>query len=238
MADRKKSTRPVETERLDAFVDAAFAFAVSLLIIAGADPLNGVEDLFGALGRIPAFAASFALVVMFWLAHRTYGRLAPVRDGASVLLSLIIVFTVLIYVFPLRLLTESGAGWMSGGRLPGKHLLDSLTDLRDAYALYGAGFAFLSLLYVGLFHHALRQPDSTGLAVSDRREAAQGRRIWLVAALAGLVSGVLAWGVPMRLAPWAPGFAYWLIPIGLGLLGLLDRIRGRAPSGSPASRRT
>ncbi len=36
--------RPLETQRLDAFVDAAFAFAVSLL-------------------RIPAFLAGFALAL-------------------------------------------------------------------------------------------------------------------------------------------------------------------------------
>ena len=42
-----------EANRLDAFVDAAFAFAVSLLIIAGGEPLRSFEDLLHALMRIP-----------------------------------------------------------------------------------------------------------------------------------------------------------------------------------------
>ena len=61
----RSSVRPVETARLDAFVDASFAFAVTLLIIAGAEPLNDFGGLMRALGRIPAFAAGFGLVVMF-----------------------------------------------------------------------------------------------------------------------------------------------------------------------------
>ncbi len=40
---KRSSVRPVETQRLDAFVDASFAFAVTLLIIAGA-MLEGVPD--------------------------------------------------------------------------------------------------------------------------------------------------------------------------------------------------
>ena len=54
-----------ESHRLDAFVDAAFAFAVSLLIIAGGEPLRSFDDLLHALMRIPAFLAGFALIVLF-----------------------------------------------------------------------------------------------------------------------------------------------------------------------------
>ncbi|WP_255956480.1 hypothetical protein, partial [Klebsiella pneumoniae] len=70
------------------------------------------------------------------------------RGGAIGLISLAIVFTVLVYVFPLRLLTETGMGWVSGGRLPGADLIGSLGDLRGLFVAYGLGFAFLSLLFV------------------------------------------------------------------------------------------
>lgn len=42
---RNSDFRPAEGRRLDAFVDAAFAFAVSLLIIAGGQPLESFADL-------------------------------------------------------------------------------------------------------------------------------------------------------------------------------------------------
>lgn len=221
----RSSIRPVETERLDAFVDASFAFAVTLLIIAGAEPLNDFGDLMRALGRIPAFAAGFGLVVMFWLGHRNYGRLCPVRDSWSATLSLAIVFMILIYVFPLRLLTEAGAAYLSGGRLPGRELIGSIQQLRDVYTIYGVGFAFLSWLYFLLYGHALKRGTVSGLAEDDRDEAEESRAIWGVITATGLISALLAWIIPLRDLPWVPGFSYWLIPFGLYFVNLFERRR-------------
>ena len=104
-----ESLHEVAARRLDAFVDASFAFALTLLVISGSRPLETYADLDMALGRVPAFAAGFALLALFWSAHRRFGRMTAARDGAITLISLMIVFTVMIYVFPLRLLTETGA---------------------------------------------------------------------------------------------------------------------------------
>lgn len=219
------SIRPVETERLDAFVDASFAFAVTLLIIAGAEPLNDFGDLTRALGRIPAFAAGFGLVVMFWLGHRNYGRLCPVRDSWSATLSLVIVFMILIYVFPLRLLTEAGAAYLSGGRLPGRELIDSIAHLRGVYTIYGVGFATLSWLYFLLYGHALKRGALSGLADDDRDEAEENRVVWALITATGLLSAALAWIIPLGDLPWVPGFSYWLIPFGLYFVNLFERRR-------------
>jgi len=223
--DPGSTVRPVETARLDAFVDASFAFAVTLLIIAGAQPLEDFSDLVRAMGRIPAFACGFGLVVMFWLGHRNFGRLAPIRDSWSAALSLLIVFMILVYVFPLRLLTEAGAAYFSGGRLPGTGLIDNYAHLRAVYTIYGVGFAVLSWMYFLLYGHALKRGAIAGLAEEDRDEAAESRGIWGMITLAGLFSAALAWIIPTRIAPWAPGFAYWLIPFGLYFANLIQRRR-------------
>lgn len=199
--------------RLDAFVDAAFAFAVTLLIIAGAEPLRSFADLGAALSHIPAFAVGFALVTMFWSAHRGFGKLTPVRDGFTVMISLAIVFTVLIYVFPLRLVAETGMGWVSGGVLPGRELISSLDDLRGIFVAYGLGFSILCALFA-LLHQAGRRGATDAAA---RAALARGRDVWLICLASGLLSGGLAASPLLAGAPWAPGFAYWLIPLGIGL---------------------
>jgi hypothetical protein len=51
--------------RVDAFTDAAFAFAVSLLVIRGAGAPANFSELVRALADIPAFAFGFAVVAMF-----------------------------------------------------------------------------------------------------------------------------------------------------------------------------
>ena len=207
--------RPTETNRLDAFVDAAFAFAVSLLIIAGGEPPRDLDALMEALGRIPSFAMGFALIVMFWLGHRTYGRLVPVRDGLSVVLSLAIVFMALIYVFPLRMLTDAAAHFLSGGLLPGGGQIGTFEDLAGVYTVYGLGFAILGALYFILYRHAARKADALGVTPEDRETAASWSGVWAIITLSGLVSALLAQVFPLRLFPGLPGFAYWLIPVGI-----------------------
>lgn len=220
---------PGEGQRLDAFVDAAFAFAVSLLIIAGAEPLRSFDDLVRALMRIPAFLAGFALVALFWLAHRAWSALGPRRDRMATLLSLAVVFSVLVFVFPLRLLTETALYFVSGGALPGGGLIDGFGQLGWTYAIYGFGFSVLSVLYVLLFRHA-----GAGLEDDDpaRGAARAWARTWALAAVTGVVSGALALSPLLPGAPWLPGVAYWLIPIGIWMFAVMDRRRiGRTGGG-------
>ena len=213
----------VANRRLDAFVDAAFAFSVTLLLISGG-AATSLDDLVAALGRLPAFLASFALIAMFWLSHRDYGRMARLRGPAATLLSLAIVFVVLVYVFPLRLLTESAFHFMSGGRLPGQGLLGSFGDLRTLYVVYGAGFVVLATLYALLF--ATVRGDR---AVSPAHEvdAREWTGIYLVLMACGVLSILAAVVGPLRQAPWLPGVVYGLIPLGQRLVARLDAVAGR-----------
>lgn len=220
--------RPTEGRRLDAFVDSAFAFAVSLLIIAGAEPLASFEDLLQALRRAPAFLGGFALIVLFWLAHRTWSALEPRRDATATLISLAIVFMVLIFVFPLRLLIESAAHFISGQVLPGEGLIRSLGQLGWTYFIYGIGFSVLSALFALLFRQARRS-----VAPERARAAREWARTWVLAAGTGVASGVLALTPVLTKAPWAPGVVYWLIPVGIGVMGRLDG--RRAPDSAPVS---
>src|SRR5690606_3179815 len=171
----RTSSVPADVQRQDAFVDAAFAFAVSLLIIAGNEPLASFADLREALARIPAFACGFALIALFWVAHRSWSRLSDARDGWTTFLSLAVVFAVLVFVFPLRLLAETATHFMSGGRLPGAGLLAGLEDLRGTYLTYGGAFAVLSALHLLLFAHAARRLTGDPFA---RSKAVAWMRNW------------------------------------------------------------
>lgn len=220
--------RSADGHRLDAFVDAAFAFAVSLLIIAGGQPLESFTDLTRALMRIPAFLAGFGLIIMFWLAHRTWSTLGPRRDGEATVLSLGVVFAVLVFVFPLRLLIETAAHFVSGGRLPGAGLITSFEQLGWTYLIYGLGFSILSALFALLFRQAGRTIDPAEPA--QRLAARQWARTWTVAALTGVLSGVVALSPALPSAPWLPGITYWLIPASIAVFGLIDLRRSRPES--------
>jgi hypothetical protein len=214
-------------KRLDAFVDAAFAFAVTLLVIAGAEGPPSLAALGAAMGRIPASLGAFVLIAMFWMAYRDFGRIAPRRDAWSSLNGLAIVFVVLVYVFPLRMLVESGFVWISGGRLPGEVIIQTLGDLRMLFRVYGLGFVVLAGLFVTLYSHAARSPERLGVSPQDAATAASAARIWIIVASGGLLSVLLTFA-PLRFAPWLPGMAYWVIPLGIGARSLILNRPSRA----------
>ena len=190
--------------RLDNFTDAAFAFAVSLLVIGGAGAPADFNALVRALGDIPAFAFGFAVVVMFWYAHVRWRRLRGEGDWRSLCLTLLLVFLVLIYIQPLRAMAAATAVFFTGqgGGFRG--------DLPGLFAVYGTGFVTMSLTVAALFADARRNPelDREGLA-SARGETA----IWLILAATGLVSVLIS---TTRYGVFA-AFAYATLPVTIGL---------------------
>ena len=204
-------TDPESRKRLDQFVDAAFGFAVTLLVILGAQP-ETLDDLRAALLNIPASAAAFILIVLFWQAHKVFARITPHRDNLTTLISLAIVFTVLVYVFPLKLLVQGLFFWISGGRLPGKGLIDDMGDLALLYQVYGVGFAVLSWLYAWLFIRSKALAPTPDLA----EDARSWRDSWLICAAMGVISALLAL-LPIQHVPWLPPTIYSTIPLAIWL---------------------
>ena len=108
----------MSTSRLDNFTDAAFAFAVTLLVIGGSEAPTSVAMLNAALAEVPAFAIGFAIIAMFWFAHVRWRHFRGEGDWLSAMLTVLLVFLVLIYIQPLRAMARSlssflgGSGWM------------------------------------------------------------------------------------------------------------------------------
>jgi len=167
------------TSRLDNFTDAAFAFAVSLMVIGGAGAPENFDALVNALGDLPAFAFGFAVMAMFWLGHVRWRSARGEGDWLSVLLILVLVFLTLAYVQPLRGMATATALWFTGhGRMFGG-------SLPGLFAVYGTGFVLMSLTMAGLWWEPLRG----GRLTSEQRANARGERgIWLILALTGIVS--------------------------------------------------
>lgn len=221
--------RSTATARLDSFVDAAFAFAVGLLVVTSGTP-DSLSELRSILLGAPAFAFAFALLMIFWVAHREYGRLAPRRDGISFLLSVAVVFTVLLFVYPLRLLSQAMVRYVSGGVVATGPQLTSWDDLQLLYLVYGLFFTALAGLVSALFVHALRAPAAVGLTDPNTAREAAGR--WACIAAVGALSALAALVLPLSDFPWAPGTVYWLIPLAMGFWSRL--FPARSPASPPA----
>ena len=193
------------TSRLDNFTDAAFAFAVTLLVIGGSEAPTSFAMLSAAVAEVPTFAIGFAIIAMFWFAHVRWRTYRGDGDGLSALLSVILVFLVLIYVQPLRAMARSFATFLGGGGTPFEG------DLGDLFLVYGAGFVAMAAATAALFLEARRNPALT----DELRAAVRGETIiWSVLVATGLVSILLAaFDATETLAP----LAYATLPVTIGL---------------------
>lgn len=206
-----------DVTRLEAFVDAAFAFALTMLVISVNGIPNSVAQLEVALKSIPAFAASFGMIAVFWSAHARWSRRYGLDDAGTIRLSLLLVFLVLIYVYPLRMLFGSFFYWISHGWLPAGVQISTWHDMQWMFGIYGVAFGTLGLIIVALYQHAWRQRDSLALSDEERVELLIHRNCWLLAPLSSLLSLLSAFMITPT-ANWmvgAPGMVYilmWLRP--------------------------
>lgn len=208
-----------ESGRLDNFVDGAFAFSITLLVIGGTDLPRTVASLEDALRGIPAFAACFLQLAMFWRGHVRWRDSVRLTDNTSMWLSLLLVFFVLIFVFPLHLVYAGLFAHITGGALsPGFRTgpvpVHAMTAL---FVIYGLSYACMAGTLALLFRHGIRSADL------DREDAIStriSRLVWSYCAATGLVSAVLALGLfaatgDVRIVAVASGLTYFLLlPLG------------------------
>lgn len=200
--------------RLEAFVDAAFAFAVTLLVISADSTPDSSESLLQALKTLPSFAASFSMVALFWYAHVSWSRRYPLQTAPAVLMSLLLVFLVLVYVYPLRLLFGTFFSWATGGWLPMPLRQFAPGDVVFMYIVYGVAFSSMSACMAGLYAHAWRRRYPLGLHDDDAAAAAGEVATYLYFVFAGLLSVLFAALLPARVVPWQmaiPGCLYFML---------------------------
>ena len=201
----------IEAGRLDMFVDGAFAFTLTLLVI-GRDAIpNTAAELVKMLGGIPAFAACFAMIAFFWHGHVNWRKHCLRADKRGLLLSLLLVFFALIFVYPLHMMFSGLFNAFSLGWLPSEFVLDQPAKMRVLYVCYGLVFTCMAGTLALLFGHAARweQREDMSPLLAQREQLT-----WVVPMVLGLLSALLALSMPLTIAPWwwsLPGWLYALM---------------------------
>jgi hypothetical protein len=198
-------TEERQPSRLEALTDSAFAFALTLLVIASGPP-RSFEELAKALQTIPAFIASGTLLLMFWQGHVGWSRRYGLDDAKSVVLTCVLVFTVMIYVYPLRLIAAAFFHWISGGFFDANLTSFQISDVRLMFLVYGCGFVAMCGSLILLYRHAISQAHVLGLDELGLFDAKAQAGTYLVLASAGVLSILLCF-LPGKWALQA-GWAY------------------------------
>ncbi|WP_282056517.1 TMEM175 family protein [Maribacter luteus] len=127
--------------RIEAFSDAVFAFAATLLVVTvGYEESTSVIkiDWLVFLG----FGISFFVLVALWWLHYNFFRRTDYLDGWIITINTILLFVVLYYIFPLKSLINSITGLQ---RL-------NIDEIASLFQLYSLGFLLIfscfSLMYL------------------------------------------------------------------------------------------
>src|SRR5450432_719408 len=222
--------------RLEGFIDSAFAFAVTLVVISTGHAPTSVSEMLQSLRGLPTFGACFLLIARFWASHRDWSRHYDLEDTTGVALSLLLVFLVLIYVYPLHLLFAFLFAGLSNSWLMDQNIdLYDAWQLRAAYIVYGVGFVAIALVFARLFQHALKHAAEIGLDAAERVVTQMRAALWLCSAAVALFSVLLALLLPFDSINTAtaslPGEVYVLIFL---VRPFLRRIYARRLAAQPA----
>lgn len=199
--------RGKEVSRLENLADAVFGFALTLLVVSTEVPRT-FESLMRVFRDFPAFAACFAILLMFWNDHYKFFRRYGLEDFFTRSLNYAILLLVLFSVYPLKFLFTT---WLGSG-----NGITSLEQLATLFRIYGLGFAVIWLLYALLQFHALRQAEALQLSpVEVVMSRLQLNEFRLQIAVCFISIGLTY----LPVSPWLPGVAYCLIGPFAGLNG-------------------
>jgi uncharacterized membrane protein len=187
-----------EPTRLEAFSDAAFAFALTLLVVSLEVP-HSYGELMALARGLPAFACCFSLLVWIWHEHNMFFRRYGLQDGYTVFLNSVLLFVVMFYVYPLKFMFDSMFAMIPALRWRALEAM-TLEQLRRASALYALGFVILFVMFVLLYRHALSKRDELALTPMEEFEARSVAGHHVVRACVGLLALLVALAFPRRMA--------------------------------------
>jgi hypothetical protein len=155
-------------------------------------------------------------------AERCYG----LEDGVSILISWTMLVTILIYIYPLKVVFDAMWYFLSGHRVGQAIEARTIEQARQLFAVYALGFVAIALevMLLNLRAWHLRVP----LRLNERERAIALSEIggWSIPVGVGLTSLVLALTMPPNRIAWS-GWVYFSLAILMRLYSRFIRRRAR-----------
>ena len=225
-SERGFRMRGLEMTRLEVFIDAAFAFAVTMLVISFDEIPRTYDEIILAIKGIPAFVVAVAQLVWIWHTHNLWSRRFGLDTTFTVFISTCLLIVVLVYIYPMRIMAGGMFSWMTNEYFPSNFSLKSLDQLRDMFVFLGAGFIALSLVFVQMYRYAIHLKDDLLLNDFELFESRTFAVMWLGSAVIGGFCVVLALILPEQLVPFS-GFVFVLLG---GWFPLVSALRDKRAS--------
>jgi len=221
-----------EVRRIEAFSDAVFAFAVTLLIVSLEVP-KSFAALLDTMQGFFAFGVCFVLLMSIWYEQNTFFRRYGLDDLTTIVLNAALMFLVLFYVYPLKFLFSllfSGPAHGPGQMVPAIEP----SNVPTLMEIYGGGFLAIYLLFLLMYVHARNRSVLLQLTTLEIFETNSKIYKTLIFIGTGLVSVVAAFLLKPERAGLS-GFAYFLLAPALSVFyGMRGRLKKKYMNASHA----
>jgi len=204
--------RGLEMTRIEVFVDAAFAFAVTMLVISfDAIPSTHAEMIL-AIKTIPAFILAVVQLVWVWYTHNKWSRRYGLDTALTTVLSAALLIVVLVYIYPMRIMAQGFFAWVTNSYLIVNFNLKSLHELADMFVFLGIGWFVLCMVFVLMYKYAGSLKKELLLNDYESHETDTLGYMWMGAAGVGIICIILALTLPLERIPFS-GFAFSLLGV-------------------------
>ncbi|MFT3912327.1 MAG: TMEM175 family protein [Ferruginibacter sp.] len=172
-----------EVTRIEAFSDAVFAFALTLLIVALEVP-HDYNALMECMTFFVPFAICFTMLFTIWYAQNMFFRRFGLHDFSTLILNGIMLFLVLFFVYPLKFLFSA---------MFSEHFhITSTEQLANLFYIYSGAVACIYILLGLMYYNAIRKKESLELTSLETFEAKSHMLSYLLIALVAIFSMLLA----------------------------------------------
>lgn len=198
-----------EVSRVEAIADAVFGLVMAMLLLR-----ERVPESFAALTEttksLLPFAVTFAIIAMVWFQHFLFFRRYDLHDMGTILLTFVLLFLVVFYAYPLKLVFTYMAVMAFG---PIGELTDASMrtgEFTNPLILYAIGCAAIYATLAAMYWNAWRQRADLALNAVETfltRSSLVSCLVFVGVALLSLALALLHVGEQFGL----PGWIYFLI---------------------------